>query len=252
MAVSVTPRSGVGPTLRKARVARGVSLAEAARETRIKPRFLEALERDAPPTAFRAAIYARAFLREYATYLGLDPEPLVADYRTAHGDPDSAPMRLPRPLERPGRLRLLQALLVLASIGVVATLAFVAARPNETEEPAPVVASPEPRAAAPAPAASPVPQEPVYEGIQVVMRIREEPAWVQVRRGAETILRRTVRPGFERTFRAQKRLEVVIGNAGAARLTLNGKRLRPPGELGDVYRASFVFKNGRARVIPRE
>ncbi len=250
MAVSVSPKSGVGARLKKARVNLGASLAEAARETRIKPRFLEALERDAPPTVFRAPVYARAFLREYATYLKLDPEPLVADYAAVHEE-QSGPMRLPQPVERPVRARLLQILLVLASVAVVATLAVVAARPDEVDEPAPAVSSPEARATAPAePAVEPA--EPTYRGVHLVVRIRKEPSWVRVRRGdGETLVRRTARPGFKRTFRAPRRLEVVIGNAAAARLTLNGDPQGTLGDSGEVYRATLVFEDGRARVITR-
>jgi cytoskeletal protein RodZ len=75
--------TGPGQLLREARQRQGISLAEAERETHIGRRYLEALEKDdwqACPGEF----YARAFLRTYASYLGLSPaEVLQARAATA-------------------------------------------------------------------------------------------------------------------------------------------------------------------------
>jgi hypothetical protein len=56
-----------------------VSLDAVSRSTRIRPRYLAALEDDAGSDAFPGPIYARFFLKEYARYLGVDDEPLVTE-----------------------------------------------------------------------------------------------------------------------------------------------------------------------------
>lgn len=247
MAVSVSPRSGVGARLREARRRRGVELEQAALATRIRPRFLRALERDAPPSAFRAPVYARAFLREYATFLGLDPEPLLADYRAAHEEAAPPDLALPEPV-RPRRARLAAALLVLLSVGAVVSLAVLGARRAERE--APEVLAPPPEAAAGA-------EEPVLatppgrEPMRLVLRVVERPTWVRVERGGDVVLKGVQEPGFERTFWSRKRLEVVVADAGAVRLAVGGERLGAPGEDGERYRAGFVSRDGEVRVISR-
>lgn len=68
-----------GHILREARENKGLTLAEAQDKTRINSRFLAALEQgnyDALPTP----VHVRGFLRNYARYLGLDPQPLVERY----------------------------------------------------------------------------------------------------------------------------------------------------------------------------
>src|SRR5881392_2745988 len=80
MATPAPTQRDVGRTLRGARQALHVRVEEAADATRIPKRFLEALEDNAPLSAYPAPVYARAFLREYARHLGLDPEPLVAAF----------------------------------------------------------------------------------------------------------------------------------------------------------------------------
>ncbi len=74
----MTP-SGIGERLRNARQTRGLSLEEIEAGTRIRRRYLEALEAEAFDEVPGPA-YVKGFLRTYATYLGLSPDDLVALY----------------------------------------------------------------------------------------------------------------------------------------------------------------------------
>lgn len=66
----------IGEALREARSARGLSIEQAAQDTRISLRFLEALEAE-EFEELPAPVYVRGFTRSYANYLGLDPQPLI-------------------------------------------------------------------------------------------------------------------------------------------------------------------------------
>jgi cytoskeleton protein RodZ len=68
----------IGQRFREARQARSLSLEEIAQATRIRVRYLAALENGDYETLPSAA-QARGFLRAYASYLGLDPKPLLED-----------------------------------------------------------------------------------------------------------------------------------------------------------------------------
>lgn len=63
----------LGETLQQAREQMGVSLDEAERETRIRSKILAAFEDD-NQADLPAPVYARGLLRNYATYLGVNPE----------------------------------------------------------------------------------------------------------------------------------------------------------------------------------
>lgn len=67
-----------GEVLTERREERGLTLQQAANATRIRIEHLNALEAGAPER-IPAEVYARGYLRAYARYLGLDPEPLLAD-----------------------------------------------------------------------------------------------------------------------------------------------------------------------------
>jgi cytoskeletal protein RodZ len=70
--------------LRQAREAKDVSLAQVERATRIRADYLEALE-EHEFTALPAAAYARGIVRNYATYLGLDPADALERYEALTG-----------------------------------------------------------------------------------------------------------------------------------------------------------------------
>lgn len=83
-----TPARGIGVRLRRVRERQGHSLQDASRVTCISIVYLSALERGASLNAFPAPVYARGFLREYARYLGLDPDPLVDRFWAGEDVPD--------------------------------------------------------------------------------------------------------------------------------------------------------------------
>ena len=69
----------LGELLEEARQNKGVSLEEVEEELRIRKKYLQALEEEdlsiMPPE-----VYVTGFLRNYAIYLGLDPEEVRALY----------------------------------------------------------------------------------------------------------------------------------------------------------------------------
>src|ERR671922_917389 len=74
-----------GDNLRRERELRGVELREVAEATKISIRFLQALENDRIDV-LPGGIFPRAFVRQYASYLGLDPDRMVAEFVYAYGD----------------------------------------------------------------------------------------------------------------------------------------------------------------------
>jgi transcriptional regulator with XRE-family HTH domain len=69
----------LGQILREARETKGFSLAEVQERIRINAKFLKALENGEYET-LPTPIHVRGFLRNYARFLGLDPQPLLDRY----------------------------------------------------------------------------------------------------------------------------------------------------------------------------
>ena len=116
----------LGEVLRAARESKGVDLARVERDTKIRTRYLSALERgeyrDLP-----GAVYTKGFLRNYAHYLGLDPEYLVDLYRLeTNGAAQPAVAAAPRPMRaRRARALVVTPGAILAAILTAGVLAFI-------------------------------------------------------------------------------------------------------------------------------
>ena len=75
--------SPLGETLRRARTAKGITIEDAERVTRIPRKYLEALELE-NFGILPAPVYARGFLRSYSSYLGLEPKELLPFFPVGH------------------------------------------------------------------------------------------------------------------------------------------------------------------------
>jgi hypothetical protein len=118
----------LGTVLRTAREARFIDLARVERDTKIRVRYLSALERgdyrDLP-----GSVYTRGFLRNYGLYLGLDPEYLIDLYRLESGIAAERPSMPspPRPMsERQGRALVVSSGAITAAILTILVLALLA------------------------------------------------------------------------------------------------------------------------------
>jgi helix-turn-helix protein len=243
----LSPRAGIGPVLRRAREARGVSLDAASRSTRIRPRYLAALEDDAGADAFPGPIYARFFLKEYARYLGVDDEPLVTalEERTA---PPPAPLRLVGELEPPRRwVGLLVRLAAIAFMVGIVAYTVVASR---TDEPSPVRSVRAALMEVPtyvhgthASVGTPHPDVPILTALLV-----REPTHVQVLVNGEKVVKRTVEPR-RFVFRSlasgpgQPTVDIEIADGSAVKLVVNGRVIRT--EHRAPFHARFVSSYGR-------
>jgi cytoskeleton protein RodZ len=70
----------IGPTLREARIRRKIDLTEIEERTKIRVRYLRALENE-EWDLLPGPTYTRSFIRTYASFLDLDGERLADDYR---------------------------------------------------------------------------------------------------------------------------------------------------------------------------
>lgn len=135
-----------GTWLRRQREVREISLREISDATKISYRYLEAFEQDRFDI-LPAHVFARGFLQEYAEYVGLDPAEVINNYLAAQAaeapegekvEPKSARSLGPNWW---GSVALVAG--TVAVIGLIAWIAFAAARHREQSRP-PVTAAPVP------------------------------------------------------------------------------------------------------------
>ncbi len=260
--------TGIGETLVAARRQQGVALSDAAAETRVRESYLAALEEE-DFAALGGDVYVKGFLRNYARFLGLQPEPLLQQYRQHHEAAEEVtPAPRQRPLASPGADRPpwagligVSALLLLGVILVVglisggdepsATRRVAPAAVGENSEPA---AAQQPARTEPTeqPAAAPAPTPPgatqpatepaagssavaldLSSGVELTFEVQEGESWVDVEVNGESVLTDIQQAGFSETFTGDE-VNLLIGNAGATAVSVNGVDLGSLGETGDV------------------
>lgn len=232
----------VAAELRQAREARGLTLADAARGTRIWERYLQALEANAPLEEFPAPAYARFFLRAYAEFLGLDTGAVVREFdqdHPVHEEPVLQP--LPDPSRR---RRLIAGVLVVASIA--ALLVLVVLRLHEGRRDGltmPLSAAPSSEVRANTPSeVRPQPVQ-VFDGIRAVLRF-DDRSWVEASADEEVLEDGTVlEAGTRVVYRADRTLSLLLGCAGQVTLEVNGAGV-DTGDLCTVVQLELRFRNG--------
>jgi len=243
-------QSGVGEALRRIRVERQLALEEISRATKISTRFLHAIETE-DFDSLPGLIFTRNFVRQYATFMEMDPEPLLA--MIPRFDLESAPMTQPpnrprRPLWDPRWNSALASIAwtVLACGAAVAAYAHFN-RPTESvvenvkaamQQPAPKTAPatslPPVESLAPATPqlASPDAATAQYP-VQVVVAAKEE-SWVQASADGKSVFTGMLKPGESKAIGAGELVKLRTGNAGGIEISLNGRALDPLGPSGQI------------------
>jgi cytoskeleton protein RodZ len=230
--------SGIGEHLRRARSARGIDLEQVEERTKIRVRYLRAMEEERWEQLPGAA-YARAFLRTYGGFLGLDPEALVDDYRRVHEpqqpEPDAEVRQIALPERRgirlPGRMPEVPEARgrTIAAIGVAAVLAILLVlglTQGSDDEGAP---SGETDPAAGSPTDSGAPAEEL-EPSRVSLELRATgTVWVCVvdQRDRALVEGVTLAPGEEEGPLEARALKFTLGN-GQVEMNANGDELPIP------------------------
>jgi hypothetical protein len=117
----------IGNSLREARVRRGIELPQAEQATKIRSKYLRALEEE-HFELLPAETYVKGFLRTYADYLGLDGQLYVDEFnsRFVADDRESRVRRSSRPNRRSRRAETIVVLAVLSAITLVTVVVISA------------------------------------------------------------------------------------------------------------------------------
>lgn len=208
-----------GEWLKRQRELREISLREVSDTTKINLRYLEALEQNRF-SALPAPVFARGFLREYARYVGLDPDEVLNYYDAAQQEQEPESPAGPRPRRLHSSTQWLYGLvLTLAVVGlfaVVAATSFWAERRPAHVDPPPI-APPVFEAAPPPP-----PQAAAQAPLEVTLDFTEN-CWVEATLdGKERISELRVQ-GESLRLAANERVSLTLGNAPGVRIEVNGQ-----------------------------
>ena len=226
----------VGASLLEVRKAAGLSTSELSKRTRIPASVIEDLERDNFTTSGGPA-YARGHIRNIAKVCGVSAEPILAKFesqtiplnksiRELLNDTNATTAKKVRkPISWKG--------LTGVAAGVVALFIFGGALIS-TSGNNDVVTQESTSVEADGPVAKKI------DGVEVTLKGVNGLSWVAVSDSSGTTqYSGRIRQGESMTFKDDQLIYLVIGNAGALQLNVNGEDLGVPGKVGEVLRLEF-------------
>jgi cytoskeleton protein RodZ len=247
-----------GEELRRERLIREVTLEEISAATKISIRLLKALE-DSDLSRLPAPAFTRGFIRSYALHIGIEPEEKVCAYLAdlADASAGTSPSAI-RVRSRFRRGRGATAGTIVGGVTAVLLLLGLIARPERraaprpekpiavrsahvelknvgiSSEPTPAVRQEEPAAAASQEPAAAAPND--AAPLVTLLLEFDGDSWVKLASSGETLFVGLIRRGEVRKFEARGGFQLSLGNAGAVRVTVDGRALEPLGRAGEVVR----------------
>jgi len=246
----------VGQSLAQAREARGLSVEDVAASTRIRGQLIRWIEAD-DYSHCGGDFYARGHIRSIAHVVGIDAEPLVAQYDKAHcgtpvpvapTQPMDTDLSEPSASRRPNwRAAMVLVLVVVCAIaGVELALSSGSSNNNTASPPRPTraatpLATPSSVGSTPATAPSNAVAAVPRDQVTVLIRVTGDTTWLSVKNAAgQALFEGLLRQGDTRTFADKTALHLVIGNAPAVQLVVNNHEIGAPPGQGNVARLTFT------------
>lgn len=250
----------VGRALRQARIEAGLTVDDVSNATRVRIAIVHAMEQDdfAP---CGGDVYARGHIRTLARAVRLDPAPLLARYDAEHGGrPAPTPAA---PLFEAERIRPERrgpnwtAAMVAAIVAVIGFVGFtvvkgsgasdakssVAEGSTPTASTSTTSASPKiskPADPKPEPSDSAIAAAP-QDKVTVQVSAPDGRSWISAKdHNGRLLFDGLLKQGESKTFQDKTKIDLVLGDAGAIKLYVNGKKIDDQFQPGQVERLTYT------------
>ncbi|UGY93965.1 helix-turn-helix domain-containing protein [Streptomyces gobiensis] len=249
-------RPSVGRVLQQARIDAGLTVDEVSSTTRVRVPIVHAIEQD-DYSRCGGAVYARGHIRTLARVVGIDPTGLIEQFDAEYGGrPEATPAA---PLFEAERIRPeprrpnWTAAMVAAIVAVVGFVGFTLFSDDETSTGNTVA---EATQSSPPPKPKPSPTKPTdakaepsdsaiaaapADKVTVKLTADGGNSWISAEDHTGRLIHEGVlKDGDSKTFTDKKQIDLVLGNAGAVNLFVNGKKVDRIGDVGQVQRVSYT------------
>ncbi|WP_371371194.1 helix-turn-helix domain-containing protein [Sporomusa aerivorans] len=248
----------VGELLRAERLKKGLSIKDVESSISIRALYLNAIE-EGNFGIIPGEVYLKGFIRNYATFLGLDPQAILEIYRQGKGqaaesvaEPEKSEAKPVKPSQSGGGLlKWTSGAIILA--GIVAGIVWWSTGNQKPDVAPPPPAAqqqqtgtkqpPTPPAAPNSPSASQnqsaAQSKPVAK-VTVTAKYNSQ-CWTQILADGKEVYEGIPKSGETLTWEAANQLTAKFGNAGAVDLVYNGNAVGKIGGNGDVVTKTFTL-----------
>jgi hypothetical protein len=213
----------IGNSLREARLRQGFDLARVEDDTKIRAKYLQALE-DERFEILPSETYVKGFLRTYAEYLGLDGQLYVDEFNSRFASAEEPLLSSSPPTRRRKRRAAESSFVVAALAGIVAVAVLVVVAFAFSNDPPPAELGA--GLTTPAETTDPGSRAPSGETVRLALTAVRGDTWVTVRRGAsdgDVLFAGTIYRGETQRFQGKRLLlEFADQPASNLKFRLNG------------------------------
>ncbi|MFC5220647.1 helix-turn-helix domain-containing protein [Streptomyces coerulescens] len=255
--VSEEARPSIGRALRQARLDAGLTVDDVTNATRVRIAIVQAIEADnfAP---CGGDVYARGHIRTLAKAVHLDPAPLLAQYDASHGGRPAPTPAAPlfeaeriRPERRGPNWTAAMVAAIVAVIGFVGFTAFkgddggksAVAEGGSTPTSDKTASTPKtdkPKDPKPQPSDSAIAAVP-QDKVTVQVSAADGRSWVAAKdHNGRLLFDGLLKQGDSKTFQDSEKINLVLGDAGAIDLYVNGKKIEDDWQPGAVERLTYT------------
>ena len=226
----------LGEILKERREELGLDLKEVAHSLRIQYEYLKALEKNdlekLPPD-----VYTRAYIREYARFLNIEPGNLLAEYAKQQMSTNAVIQAEAPPAQKRlcfPRVGLLIPLFILVVVIIVIYLpGMISVKKTDG---VPVAGSPPP--AHEEVQVSPLRESPELKPNMLTVNAVET-TWLRIEMEGGMSEEILMQPGETKKWTSEKGFSIKVGNAGGVRLALNDKDMGILGAKGQVVKLTL-------------
>jgi cytoskeletal protein RodZ len=248
-------RPSIGRVLQQARIAAGLTVDDVSSATRVRMNIVHAIEAD-DFTPCGGDVYARGHIRTLAKAVHLDPEPLLAQYGDEHGGRPAPTPAAPlfeaeriRPERRGPNWTAAMVAAIVAVIGFVGFTMFqggddsgnesnVAEGSTPGDSASPTTKTKKP--ADPKPSDSAIAAAP-QDKVTVQVAAADGRSWIAAKdHNGRMIFDGVLKQGDSKTFQDSSKVHLVLGDAGAIDLFVNGKKIEENFQPGSVERLTYT------------
>lgn len=235
----------IGSDLQIARAAAGLTLEQVAEKTKLRSSLVAAIERD-DFSLCGGDVYARGHIRVLANLYRIDSVHLLEIFDMLFGVTEVALDNLAQATSQDLDRRSSISWKSLAGIAVIALFIAVVVS-NQLPKNQDLIAAPESSAQLPSSSALPSESESlpavasVDEGVTVRLTVVKSYSWISVTAAdGSSLFTGQIERGEVREFKDSQVLRLVIGNAGAVAINVNGIDKGISGDIGEVVRLEFT------------
>ncbi|MFI5824496.1 helix-turn-helix domain-containing protein [Streptomyces rishiriensis] len=249
----------IGHALRQARIEAGLTVDDVSTATRVRIAIVHAIEADdfAP---CGGDVYARGHIRTLARAVHLDPAPLIERYDDTHGGRPAPTPAAPlfeaeriRPERRGPNWTAAMVAAIVAVVGFVGFTAFKGgddggakeqvaegATPTAGKTASPTPKTDKPVDRKPEPSDSAIAAAP-QDKVTVQVSAADGRSWVAAKdHNGRLLFDGLLKQGDSKTFQDSEKINLVLGDAGAIDLFVNGKKLNDDFQPGSVERLTYT------------